>query len=69
MEAEEFRRMVGILKKDEVRTYIIPDGEMKTFGKQLAMVDEHIDMEDVDDQQFAIRNFDGNLYLICMSTS
>ena len=46
---------------------MIPDGEMKSFGKNNALVSEVIDKDDLDDQQFTIRNYDGILFIICQS--
>ncbi len=59
MAAEEFRQTAGILKKGEKREYILEDGQSKSFGKDNGAVNEHIDMKDLDDVQFLIRNYDG----------
>lgn len=46
-EAEELRKLEGILKKDEERTIVIEDGAIKSFGKDQSC-DYYIPLEDLD---------------------
>lgn len=60
----EMREIEGILKQGEVREFTLHDGDDQRFG--LSVLNHHTlaYIEDIDDEQFRIKNIDGKLYLI-----
>lgn len=65
--AEERRQTEGILKKDEVREFEIEDGQIINFGKARSC-EFYIPLKELDKEQFALFNRDGNIYLVDKST-
>lgn len=52
------------MKKGEKISIDIPDGQIITFGKNSAQCDVCLPLEEIDNEQFQIMNYNGQLYII-----
>lgn len=65
----EMREMDGILKKDEVREFTLSYGEFQNFGASILCHHTLAYIEEIDDDQFRVKNINGKLYLIDQATT